>query len=528
MVVGIIIGASIFVQPSEIAGLVPSVPGVFGVWIVAGLLTLFGALCCAELASAFPRTGGVYVFLKETYSPAVGFLWGWAMFWSMHSGIIAAIAVVFARYVGYFVPLGDRGIRLVAIGAILVLSGINYLGVKQGSLLQTIFTLGKVIAIVAILVLVVVLGSPATVEPGAKQAAAVEGISVAKFVLAVAAGLFAFGGWHMVTYTAEETRRPERTIFLALIIGTLTVTACYMALNTAYFYALPLEKVALFDPGGGGRRRSSDWTARRRDDFGGRDLLDVRRGERRHSGWTSGVFRDGARWIVIPMVRRGTSALPDAAPGHRVAGDLGFGTRRHGHLPRALHPRYLYRVDLLWPDGARTFPAAPANQLCAGVPHLGIPGHSRRFHSGLVLHCGEYDCLRTTRQHNWTGNRGAWSAGVLFVGAEVGTRLRTSSRCKGTGTYSDRMRTKTPRVYFRRTLGADPPDRTFRPLAQIQSQFHNAIGMKKPILRDKQRVGVCRICKRPRQLRDLEAEVNHRVNDYLEAVNGDEEGILAA
>src|SRR6266536_4690902 len=159
MVVGIIIGASIVVQPAEIARLVPSVPGVFAVWIVAGLLTLFGALCCAELASAFPRAGGVYVFLTETYSPAVGFLWGWTMFWIMHSGIIAAIAVVFARYVGYFVPLGDSGTRLVASGAIVVLSGVNYLGVKQGSTLQTIFTLGKVIAIVMIL-LVVVLSSP--------------------------------------------------------------------------------------------------------------------------------------------------------------------------------------------------------------------------------------------------------------------------------------------------------------------------------------------------------------------------------
>ncbi len=241
MVVGIIIGASIFVQPSEIARLVPSIPGVFAVWIVAGLLTLFGALCCAELASAFPRTGGVYVFLKETYSPAVGFLWGWAMFWSMHSGIIAAIAVVFARYVGYFVPLGDTGIRLVAIASILVLSGINYLGVKQGSTLHAIFTLGKVIAIVAILVLVVLLGSPNVV---ATHVAAGQPMSIVKFALAVAAGLFAFGGWHMVTYTAEETRRPERTIPLALIIGTLTVTACYIALNAAYFYALPLDKVA--------------------------------------------------------------------------------------------------------------------------------------------------------------------------------------------------------------------------------------------------------------------------------------------
>src|SRR6266550_7442618 len=159
MVVGTIVGSSIFVQPSEVSRAVPTFAGMLLVWVAAGALTWFGASICAELTSAYPRTGGVYVFLREMFSPAAGFLWGWAMFWSMHSGIIAAIAVVFARYVGYFVPLGDTGIRLVAIGAILVLSGINYLGVKQGSTLQTIFTLGKVIAIVSILVLVVVLGS---------------------------------------------------------------------------------------------------------------------------------------------------------------------------------------------------------------------------------------------------------------------------------------------------------------------------------------------------------------------------------
>lgn len=241
MVVGIIIGASIFVQPSEITRLVPSVSGVYTVWIAAGGLTLFGALCCAELASAFPRTGGVYVFLKETYSPAIGFLWGWAMFWSMHSGIIAAIAVVFARYVGYFIPLGDKGMRLVAIGAILLISGINYLGVKPGSTLQTIFTLGKVMAIVAIVIMVVFLGSPAAPPTAGTM---VQNISPGNFALAVGAGLFAFGGWHMVTYTAEETHKPERTIPLALIIGVLTVTACYLVLNAAYLYALPLEKVA--------------------------------------------------------------------------------------------------------------------------------------------------------------------------------------------------------------------------------------------------------------------------------------------
>ncbi len=115
MVAGTIIGASIFVQPAEITSRVPSVAGILLVWVGSGILTLFGALVCAELASAFPESGGVYVFLKRAFSPALGFLWGWAMFWSMHSGIIAAIAVVFARYVAYFVPLDDTGIRLVAI-----------------------------------------------------------------------------------------------------------------------------------------------------------------------------------------------------------------------------------------------------------------------------------------------------------------------------------------------------------------------------------------------------------------------------
>ena len=130
MVVGIIVGASIFTQPSEITRLVPSTFGILLVWLAAGALTLCGALVCAELASVFPHTGGVYVFLKEIFSPVLGFLWGWAMFWSVHSGILAAIAVVLARYVAYFVPLSEVAIRAVAIGAILFLSGINYLGVR--------------------------------------------------------------------------------------------------------------------------------------------------------------------------------------------------------------------------------------------------------------------------------------------------------------------------------------------------------------------------------------------------------------
>jgi APA family basic amino acid/polyamine antiporter len=240
MVVGIIIGASIFVQPSEINRHVPSIAGVLGVWLGAGVLTLFGSLVCAELSSVYPRTGGVYVFLKETMSPAWGFLWGWAMFWSAHSGIIAASSMVFARYVGFFLPLGDTGIRAVAIGGILLLSFVNYLGVKQGSRLQTMVTAGKVIAIGLLLLMVALFGIRAAALPAG---APVSPVTFREFVLGVSAALFAFGGWHMVTYTAGETREAARTIPRALLIGSLTVTTVYLALNAAYLYLLPLAKV---------------------------------------------------------------------------------------------------------------------------------------------------------------------------------------------------------------------------------------------------------------------------------------------
>src|SRR5947209_2548987 len=121
MVVGTIIGASIFVQPSSVTGAVPSVIGIIGVWLVAGLLTLGGSLIAAEWAAGCPATGGVYVYLSRAFSPAMGFLWGWAMFWTMHTGIIAAIAMVFARYLGVLMPMSDLELRLVAGCAVILL-----------------------------------------------------------------------------------------------------------------------------------------------------------------------------------------------------------------------------------------------------------------------------------------------------------------------------------------------------------------------------------------------------------------------
>jgi APA family basic amino acid/polyamine antiporter len=241
MVVGTIIGASIFVQPSLVSGAVPSPVGVLLVWGVAGALSLIGALVAAELASAFPRTGGVYVFLKEAYGPAVGYLWGWAMFWSMHSGIIAAIATVFARYLGHFVELGEWGTRAAAVGSIIVLSTVNWFGVRHGSALQTLFTAIKVGAVV----LIVVLGVAFVVrnEPASTGVSADAHLGFGTFVAALIAGLFAYGGWHMVTYAADETKDPARTVPRALVLGMIVVTVAYIAINASYLAVLPLETV---------------------------------------------------------------------------------------------------------------------------------------------------------------------------------------------------------------------------------------------------------------------------------------------
>jgi APA family basic amino acid/polyamine antiporter len=160
------------------------------------------------------------------------------MFWVMHTGIIAAIATIFARYTAQFVPLDATGLRIVAVGVILVLSAVNYLGVKHGGLVQNVFTAAKVAAIAGIVAVGALWSGEAAATPVTTGP-----VSVAAFVLAIGAGLFAYGGWHMVTYTAGETKDPERVIPRALLFGTLIVTACYAGLNAIYLKVLPLDAV---------------------------------------------------------------------------------------------------------------------------------------------------------------------------------------------------------------------------------------------------------------------------------------------
>jgi APA family basic amino acid/polyamine antiporter len=158
--------------------------------------------------------------------------------------------MVFARYAGVFVPLDDGGMRAVAVAAILVNSAINYTGVKRSSALQTSITVTKVLAVALIVVVGFALGSqlpphgpPSMNDSAWRLARSAMPFAISEFLLAVVAGLFAFGGWHVVTYTAEETVTPERTIPRALGIAIAIVTAAYVALNGVYFYILPIDQV---------------------------------------------------------------------------------------------------------------------------------------------------------------------------------------------------------------------------------------------------------------------------------------------
>ncbi len=243
IVIGTIIGTSIFVQPSEITREVPNITGILLAWTLAGVLTFIGALVCAELATAFPQTGGVYVFLREAFSTRVAFLWGWANFWSIHSGIIAAISVVCARYIAFFVEMSPLQQQLTAAGVIAVISAINYVGVRTGTTVQTAITAAKLLAIVALLVGGLALSGAGGGDAWKLSLSELAAVPLDRLLLGISAGLFAFGGWHMVTYTAGETTDPVRTLPRALTIGVVVVTICYIGLNAVYLYVLPLDAV---------------------------------------------------------------------------------------------------------------------------------------------------------------------------------------------------------------------------------------------------------------------------------------------
>jgi basic amino acid/polyamine antiporter, APA family len=243
IVIGIMIGTAIFIVPAEITREMATRNGALWVWTVSGVLSLFGALSFAELAAMLPQAGGQYVYLREAYGSLVSFLCGWTFFLAAQSGGISVLAVGFAEYLREFIPLSLWEQRMAAAASIALFTGINYLGVREGGRVQSLLTGLKVGAIVAFIILGYALmrGSNAGTSslplvPG--------GHLLPSFGVAMVGALWAYEGWNTCTFAAEEVKNPQRTLPLALILGTLAVIALYLGLNLVYYHVLDAGQIA--------------------------------------------------------------------------------------------------------------------------------------------------------------------------------------------------------------------------------------------------------------------------------------------
>lgn len=237
IIVGIIIGVGIYETAPIVASSMGSLVGTLGIWLVGGLLTLTGALCYAELATAYPREGGDYVYLSHAYCRWAGYLFGWSQLAIIRPGGIALMAFVFARYAQTLYAPFENMHLIYATMAIIVLTVINILGVKEGKWTQNLLTVIKTIGLLAIIIVgLLATGRPSPLEPATFTMGGLE--------LALILVLFTFGGWNEMAYVAAEVKKPKLNIVRALVIGTVLVTALYMLANGAFLFALGYEKMS--------------------------------------------------------------------------------------------------------------------------------------------------------------------------------------------------------------------------------------------------------------------------------------------
>jgi APA family basic amino acid/polyamine antiporter len=253
IVVGTVIGSGIFRVPQTMVQDVGSVPMVFLVWVVGGMLSLAGALTYAELAAAMPGAGGEYVYLTEAYGPMWGFLYSWTQMWVAKSGSIATLATAFFEYTAHFVPqfeviwfrLGPFPVKYgqaFALVLILALGGVNYLGVRIGGDVQVAVTAVKV-GLIAFVILAGLLYSGHAVAPQSAAHVPLTQPVFAGFIAALVGALWAYDGWNNVGMVASEVRNPQRNLPISLIGGTLGVIGIYMLANWAYFKVLSPAEV---------------------------------------------------------------------------------------------------------------------------------------------------------------------------------------------------------------------------------------------------------------------------------------------
>ncbi len=274
IVAGSMIGSGIFIVSADITRNVGSAGWLIAVWLITGFMTLSAALSYGELSGMFPKAGGQYVYLKEAYNPLVGFLYGWSFFAVIQTATIAAVGVAFSKFLAYLVPelgnnyfLFDAGIvkvhsgQLVAIAIIVILTYVNSRGVKEGKLIQRLFTSAKLLALFGLILFGFILVKESfwsqNWASGFKAAKSTTdaagnvswvGIGGAALMGGIAASMvgsiFSSDAWNNVTFIAGEMKNPKKNIGLSLFLGTLIVTIIYVCTNLMYLNALPLEKIA--------------------------------------------------------------------------------------------------------------------------------------------------------------------------------------------------------------------------------------------------------------------------------------------
>jgi APA family basic amino acid/polyamine antiporter len=240
IVAGTMIGSGIFLVPRGIAELVPSLSMVLLVWIVGAAFSITAALVLSELGAMFPAAGGLYVYLREAFGPVVSFLYGWASLIAIDSGAIAAVSTAFGIYLGQLVNLSVVQVKLCAMLVIAILTTVNCLGVKFGKRIQNVFATCKIAGIGIMAVLLFSRANGAQMKTSLWPAQA--HTSLAGFGIAVVAALWAYYGWHEVSYNAAEFKNPQRDLPRSFVYGTLIVTSTYLLANLAYYAVLtPLQ-----------------------------------------------------------------------------------------------------------------------------------------------------------------------------------------------------------------------------------------------------------------------------------------------
>ena len=242
VVIGAIIGSGIFINPYLVARELDTPWLVLAAWALGGGVAIAGAFAYAELGRLLPRAGGQYVYLREAWHPLVGFLYGWALLFIIETGAIAAVAIAFAEYALRLVGSTSVTPLPIAVGAIVLVTAINYLGVKPGSRVLNVFVVLKVAALgVLILFAWFQPAMPGWLSQGRVDDTPSTAFSFGAALIPI---LFAYGGWQVANYVAEEMRDPERNLPRSLIMGTLAVVTIYLLVNIAYLRTLGLEGLA--------------------------------------------------------------------------------------------------------------------------------------------------------------------------------------------------------------------------------------------------------------------------------------------